>query len=289
MRKINCLDEFCYWLLRIGNCEIKRNDWHSRGFYGLTHWLHWMRLAASGESSSALPCEQQQQKHHHHHHHHHQHPAHIRGFLGSVGDRLATTCFLTSVVMSSGRGQVSRSDGPVVRSGHLRKYKTLKKKFFVLRGDAPGHPACLEYYDSKKKYDNRSNPKRSITMRSCFNINRRVDTKHMHVIALYTKDECFSLILDNEKELDEWLNAMLLLSGDVPDGEQPRPTFGKWRYFINELVILVRVFYLVIYLFSLIKYFSTWEIIGWLTGVCFILFLIWQKTSENEFSNIQSI
>ncbi|XP_033185947.1 insulin receptor substrate 1 chico isoform X1 [Bombus vancouverensis nearcticus] len=128
--------------------------------------------------------------------------------------------------MSSSRGLVSPSGGPVVLSGHVKKLKTQKKKFFVLRGEAPGYPACLEYYDSKKKFENRQLPKRSILLNSCFNINRRMDTKHKHVIALYTKDECFCLILESEKELDEWLKAMLLLqSGDVADGEQPRPIF----------------------------------------------------------------
>ncbi|XP_011637854.1 insulin receptor substrate 1 isoform X3 [Pogonomyrmex barbatus] len=128
--------------------------------------------------------------------------------------------------MSSGRGPASPSGGPVVRCGHLKKLKTMKKKYFVLRGEAPGCLACLEYYDSKKKFENRQPPKRSILLHSCFNINKRGDTKHKHVIALYTKDECFCLILDSEKELDEWLKAMLRLqSGDVPDGEQPRPTF----------------------------------------------------------------
>ncbi|XP_025988158.2 insulin receptor substrate 1 isoform X4 [Solenopsis invicta] len=131
--------------------------------------------------------------------------------------------------MSSGRsgGLASPSaGGPVIRCGHLKKLKTMKKKYFVLRGEGPGCLACLEYYDSKKKFENRQPPKRSILLHSCFNINKRGDTKHKHVIALYTKDECFCLILDNEKELDEWLKAMLRLqSGDVPDGEQPRPTF----------------------------------------------------------------
>ncbi|XP_076761841.1 insulin receptor substrate 1 chico isoform X4 [Xylocopa sonorina] len=128
--------------------------------------------------------------------------------------------------MSSSRSLISPSGGPVVLSGYVKKLKTQKKKYFVLRGEAPGYPACLEYYDSKKKYDNRQPPKRSILLDSCFNINRRMDTKHKHVIALYTKDECFCLILETEKELQEWLKAMLLLQGgDVPDGEQPRPIF----------------------------------------------------------------
>ncbi|XP_050458620.1 insulin receptor substrate 1-B isoform X1 [Cataglyphis hispanica] len=128
--------------------------------------------------------------------------------------------------MYSIKGPAPLSGGPVILCGHLKKLKTMKKKYFVLRGEAPGHLACLEYYDTKKKFDNRQTPKRSILLHSCFNINKRGDTKHKHVIALYTKDECFCLILDSEKELDEWLGAMLRLqSGDVPDGEQPRPTF----------------------------------------------------------------
>lgn len=141
----------------------------------------------------------------------------------------ATTAFLiVTTAMSSGRGLVSPSGGPVVLCGHVKKLKTQKKKYFVLRGEAPGCPACLEYYDSKKKFDNREAPKRSIMLDSCFNINKRVDTKHKHIIALYTKDECFCLSLKSEKELDQWLKAMLRLqSGNVPDGEQPRPIFGN--------------------------------------------------------------
>lgn len=153
------------------------------------------------------------------------------------GVSFAKTGFLTTTTMSSSRSLVSPSGGPVIRSGHLRKLKTLKKKFFILRGEAPNYPACLEYYDSKKKFDSKQPPKRSISLHSCFNINKRGDTKHKHVISLYTKDECFSLILDSEKDLEEWLNEMLVLQGvDVADGEQPRPTFGM----ILLLIIALR-------------------------------------------------
>ncbi|XP_043471302.1 insulin receptor substrate 1 isoform X2 [Leptopilina heterotoma] len=128
--------------------------------------------------------------------------------------------------MSSSRILVPPSTGNVIRSGHLRKLKTLKKKYFVLREEAPGCPACLEYYDSKKKFENRQPPKRQISLHSCFNINKRGDIKQKNVIALYTKDECFCLVLDTEKDLGDWLNSMLLLqNGGQPDGEQPRPTF----------------------------------------------------------------
>ncbi|XP_063985139.1 insulin receptor substrate 1-like isoform X2 [Diachasmimorpha longicaudata] len=156
--------------------------------------------------------------------------------------KLLKTGFLTSTAMFSGKGQAYPSGGPVVRCGHLRKsgsllagIKPIKKKYFVLRGDVPGQPACLEYYDTKKKFENKQLPKRSITMKSCYNINRRNDTRHKHVISLYTKDDCLSLVLDSDKELDAWLKAMLLLCGDVPDGEQPKPTFEHvWQVTLQK-------------------------------------------------------
>lgn len=68
---------------------------------------------------------------------------------------------------------------------------------------------------------------RSITLNTCFNINKRSDTKQKHVIALYTKNDCFCIKLESEEELEEWLKELLTLQTDVPDGEHPKPTFGK--------------------------------------------------------------
>lgn len=49
----------------------------------------------------------------------------------------------------------------VVKIGYLKKNKSLKKKFFVLREETyGGGPACLEYYDSEKKWKNNSLPKK---------------------------------------------------------------------------------------------------------------------------------
>lgn len=117
--------------------------------------------------------------------------------------------------------------GSAIRTGHLRKLKTMKKKYFVLRGEASEFPACLEYYDSKKKYDNKQSPKRTIVIKSCFSINKRTDTKHKYVIALYTKDECFCIILDSEDDLNEWLNAMLRLQNGIQTDDEPKPTYGE--------------------------------------------------------------
>lgn len=115
----------------------------------------------------------------------------------------------------------------VVRAGYLKKLKTFKKKYFVLRAEGPESSARLEYYDSEKKFNNGQPPKRSIPLKTCFNINKRVDTKHKHVIALYTKDDCFCIVLENEDELEAWLKALLSLQHgeEAAGGETPRPTF----------------------------------------------------------------
>jgi hypothetical protein len=56
-----------------------------------------------------------------------------------------------------------------------------------------------------------------------------LDTKYKHVIALYTKDDCFCVVLDNEEDVDSWLKALLSLQHgeEVIDGEPPKPTFGE--------------------------------------------------------------
>ncbi|KAG5880114.1 hypothetical protein JTB14_027054 [Gonioctena quinquepunctata] len=117
--------------------------------------------------------------------------------------------------------------GEVLRSGLLKKLKTSRKKWFVLRAETSESSARLEYYDSEKKFNVGQPPKRSIPLKTCFNINKRIDTKHKHVIALYTKDDCFCVVLDSEEELDGWLKALLSLQhGDeAVDGEVPKPTF----------------------------------------------------------------
>lgn len=116
-----------------------------------------------------------------------------------------------------------------MRCGYLKKLKTSRKKFFVLRAETAEASARLEYYDSERKFHGGQPPKRSIPLKNCFNINRRLDTKHKHVIALYTKDDCFCVVLESEEDVDGWLKALLKLQHgeEVVDGEAPKPTFGE--------------------------------------------------------------
>ncbi|KAH8022240.1 hypothetical protein HPB51_023118 [Rhipicephalus microplus] len=105
---------------------------------------------------------------------------------------------------SRGSGVVSLAEQAtdIQKTGYLRKLKTMKKKFFVMRKESEAGPARLECYDSEKKWKAGALPKRTIALRSCFNINRRADAKQRHVLALYTRDDSYALVAENETELD---------------------------------------------------------------------------------------
>jgi insulin receptor substrate 1 len=99
--------------------------------------------------------------------------------------------------------------GAVVRQGHLKKLKTMKKKYFVLRAETSDCFARLEYYESEKKFRSGAAPRRVLPLKNCYNITRRLDLKQKHVIALFTKEEQFCIVAENEQDLHAWLTAIL--------------------------------------------------------------------------------
>lgn len=107
----------------------------------------------------------------------------------------------------------------VKKWGYLKKQKHGHRRFFVLREATERCPARLEYYESEKKWRNKSAPKRVITLDSCLCVNKRADAKHKHLIALYTKDEYFAVAADNEQEQESWFTVLtdLIAEGRVYD------------------------------------------------------------------------
>ncbi|CAH2247126.1 insulin receptor substrate 1 isoform X1 [Pelobates cultripes] len=98
----------------------------------------------------------------------------------------------------------------VRKVGYLRKPKTMHKRFFVLRAASDSGLARLEYYENEKKWRHKSGaPKRSIPLENCLNINKRADSKNKHLVALYTKDECFAIAADCEQEQEGWYQALV--------------------------------------------------------------------------------
>uniref|UniRef100_A0A667YX52 Insulin receptor substrate 4a n=1 Tax=Myripristis murdjan TaxID=586833 RepID=A0A667YX52_9TELE len=97
-----------------------------------------------------------------------------------------------------------------LRYGYLRKQKHGHKRFFVLRAASQLGPSRLEYYDSEKKFRN--------SLRSCFTVNKRADSKNKHLIALYTKDEYFAIVAENEQEQEDWYVAVSELMSEGKKG-----------------------------------------------------------------------
>ena len=118
----------------------------------------------------------------------------------------------------------------------------MKKKYFVLRSTSSSGPARLEYYDSEKKFNLGQLPKRSIHLHTCFNINRKSDNRHKNSIALYTKEECFSVICEDEKEQENWLSLMLEYQNEyVRDGERCREHYGEFSSAQHSVTLLPSV------------------------------------------------
>nr|XP_015801868.2 insulin receptor substrate 2-B [Nothobranchius furzeri] len=121
------------------------------------------------------------------------------------------------------------------KCGYLRKQKHGHKRFFVLRAASHLGPSRLEYYDSEKKFRNSlrtaaaataasggavapSPPKRVIYLYQCFTVNKRADSKNKHLIALYTKDEYFAIVAENELEQEDWYVAISELMSEGKRG-----------------------------------------------------------------------
>ncbi|XP_059210294.1 insulin receptor substrate 2-B [Centropristis striata] len=120
------------------------------------------------------------------------------------------------------------------KCGYLRKQKHGHKRFFVLRAASHLGPSRLEYYDSEKKFRSclrsaiaaaasggavaPSPPKRVIYLYQCFTVNKRADSKNKHLIALYTKDEYFAIVAENEQEQEDWYVAVSELMNEGKKG-----------------------------------------------------------------------
>lgn len=200
---------------------------------------------------AAPPNAHQPQDHHHHHHHQHldhenyqQSPARksLLSSLKPAHEDCAAASAATSHTPATSSSTAMASANPagpaaqdglddIRKCGYLRKQKHGHKRFFVLRSASRAGPSRLEYYDSEKKFrssfrsaaapaPSASTPKRVIYLYQCFTVNKRADSKNKHLIALYTKDEYFAIVAENEQEQDEWY---LALSDLMSEGKKSHP------------------------------------------------------------------
>ncbi|XP_024300004.2 LOW QUALITY PROTEIN: insulin receptor substrate 2 [Oncorhynchus tshawytscha] len=121
---------------------------------------------------------------------------------------------------------VTNNSNNVKKCGYLKKQKHGHRRFFVLREPSESFPARLEYYESEKKWKNKSAAKRVILLDSCLCINKRADSKHKHLIAFYTKDEYFAVAAENKQEQESWFRVLsdMIEEGKVYDSPASNST-----------------------------------------------------------------
>jgi len=75
---------------------------------------------------------------------------------------------------------------------------------------------------------------RVIVLKTCFNIDKRVDSRTKKtLICLYTKENYFYILFDSDKELDEWLDLMLVLqrvTKNFGPNDAIKEPFGMYIY-----------------------------------------------------------
>lgn len=93
--------------------------------------------------------------------------------------------------------------------GHLRKQKSQRRRFFVLRADPPR----LECYESEKKFLSSGcrppRPRRTINLEGACTISKRADARQRHLIVIYTSDSSLGVAAASEVEQQAWYSALL--------------------------------------------------------------------------------
>nr|XP_028559114.1 insulin receptor substrate 1-like [Podarcis muralis] len=124
--------------------------------------------------------------------------------------------------------------------GYLRKQKSHRRRFFVLRRGSERGPPRLEYYENEKKFRAGglcTRPKRTYLLASALNVNKRADARHRHLIVLYGRDGTFGVAAEDAEQQQAWYAALVELHSKgekCPLGHDsassPRPPFKEvWQ------------------------------------------------------------
>nr|CAZ66650.1 insulin receptor substrate 4 [Sus scrofa] len=174
--------------------------------------------------------------------------------LIGTGSSCPGAMWLSTATGSRSDSESDEEDLPVgdevCKRGYLRKQKHGHRRYFVLKLETADAPARLEYYENARKFRHSVRaaaaaaaaaasgaavpalipPRRVITLYQCFSVSQRADAKYRHLIALFTQDEYFAMVAENESEQESWyllLSRLILESkrrrcgtpGAQPDGE----------------------------------------------------------------------
>ncbi|XP_016054166.1 PREDICTED: insulin receptor substrate 4 [Miniopterus natalensis] len=163
--------------------------------------------------------------------------------LIGTGSSCPGAMWLSTATGSRSHSESDEEDLPVgdevCKRGYLRKQKHGHRRYFVLKLETADAPARLEYYENARKFRHSVRaaaaaaaaaasgtaapalipPRRVITLYQCFSVSQRADARYRHLIALFTQDEYFAMVAENESEQESWY---LLLSRLILESKRRR-------------------------------------------------------------------
>ncbi|XP_020007795.2 insulin receptor substrate 4 [Castor canadensis] len=163
--------------------------------------------------------------------------------LIGTGSSCPGAMWLSTATGSRSDSESEEEDLPVgdevCKRGYLRKQKHGHRRYFVLKLETADAPARLEYYENARKFRHSVRaaaaaaaaaasgaavpalipPRRVITLYQCFSVSQRADARYRHLIALFTQDEYFAMVAENESEQESWY---LLLSRLILESKRRR-------------------------------------------------------------------
>ncbi|XP_040271261.1 insulin receptor substrate 1-like [Bufo bufo] len=119
----------------------------------------------------------------------------------------------------------------VKKCGYLRKQKSMRRRFFVLRGPGSRGAARLEYYENEKKFrlgDGSGGPRGTIVLEEAFGVNKRADAKRRHLLVLYTRDGGLCVSTEGEEEQDAWYQAIQELQAQARSFSSSSEDGASW-------------------------------------------------------------
>lgn len=133
---------------------------------------------------------------------------------------------LASALMTSSGLQTD-----VVKQGYLGKLERNHKRYFVLRAGSHTGPSRLEWYKSQEKFmaKEKSSGKAAlfgsskqgvIYLRCCLGVSRLASSRKGHTVALYPKDQTMVLVMEDQKEQEDWYVALKKLMEEEQNDEE---------------------------------------------------------------------
>ncbi|XP_041037259.1 insulin receptor substrate 1-like isoform X2 [Carcharodon carcharias] len=112
-------------------------------------------------------------------------------------------------------------DRDLRKCGVLRKWKSLHRRYCVLRAASESGPARLELYENEKKFRARgAGLRRALSLSSGFTVNKRSDSRSPHLVCVYTRTESLCLAADGAEEQESWYRALSQLLHSGKDQEE---------------------------------------------------------------------